>query len=67
LVWSETNQAAKATIYDRAGRLISQQQQLLQTGNNQWRIPVALLATGLYYVEIHTADGVRNTLRWLKE
>jgi hypothetical protein len=67
LLWSSSNQVVKATIYDRAGKLISQQQSQLLPGNNNFRIPVALLATGLYYVEIATADGVRKTLRWLKE
>jgi hypothetical protein len=47
--------------------LISQQQSQLLPGNNNLRFPVVLLATGLYYVEIMTADGVRKTLRWLKE
>lgn len=67
LLWSSINQQAKATIYDRAGKLISQQQSQLLPGNNNLRIPVALLATGLYYVELVTGDGVRKTLRWLKE
>jgi hypothetical protein len=67
LVWSSSNQPMKATIYDQVGKLIGQQQCQMLPGNNNLRIPVGLLATGLYYVEMVTADGVRKTLRWLKE
>lgn len=66
-VYSATNQKVEATITDMSGKLISKQSGQLLQGQNQLSVPVALLAKGLYHITLVTSDGVRETLRWMKE
>jgi hypothetical protein len=66
-VYSASNQKAEAIVTDMSGKLIVKQSSQLLQGQNQFNVPVALLAKGLYHITLITADGVRETFRWMKE
>ncbi len=67
LVYSASNQQARATITDVLGRQIVSQKTDLFTGSNQWKFNSQALAKGMYFINIITNDGVKGTLRFLKE
>ncbi|WP_416439815.1 choice-of-anchor D domain-containing protein [Phnomibacter sp. MR] len=66
-VWSQQNQSVQTSLYDAAGKLIAQQQQQLLRGDNQLKVSISQLPQGTYFLQVQTADGVRQTLRWLKQ
>ncbi len=67
LVYSASGQPAKASITDVLGRQMTTQKTLLQTGINQWRINTGALSSGLYFINIITEDGIKGTLKFIKE
>jgi hypothetical protein len=67
MIWSAGIQTADAALYNNAGQLLSRYPTQLAPGQNQIRIPVQNIPTGIYFLRLQTADGVQKTLRWLKE
>lgn len=66
-LWSQQNQAAQTSLYDASGKLLAQQQQQVLRGDNQLKVAAQQLPQGIYFLQVQTADGVRQTLRWLKQ
>lgn len=66
-LWSQQNQAAQTSLYDAGGKLLAQQQQQLLRGDNQLKVAAQHLPQGVYFLQVQTADGIRQTLRWLKQ
>jgi len=66
-LWSQQNQTAQTSLYDASGKLLAQQQQQLLRGDNQLKVAAQPLPKGIYFLQVQTADGVRQTLRWLKQ
>ena len=66
-LWSAQNQAAQTSLYDASGKLLAQQQQQILRGDNQLKVTTQHLAQGIYFLHVYTADGIRQTLRFIKE
>lgn len=66
-LWSAQNQAAQTSLYDANGKLLAQQQQQILRGDNQLKVTTQHLAQGVYFLHVYTADGIRQTLRFIKE
>lgn len=66
-LWSAHNQAAQTSLYDASGKLLAQQQQQILRGDNQLKVTTQHLAQGIYFLHVYTADGIRQTLRFIKE
>jgi hypothetical protein len=67
LIIAATNQNASCQIADALGRLIMRSETQLQAGQNQWNIQTQMLAKGLYFIQVVTADGEKATIRFVKE
>ncbi len=65
-IYSAVSQKAGVTIFDAGGRLLGSQTTVLRPGNNEWSINLPLLANGIYFLTITTADGLRQTEKWIK-
>jgi hypothetical protein len=57
-IHSAAAQSVDATVYDMSGRLLLRHKGTLAPGANTLRVPVLLLAQGLYRLQLRTADGV---------
>ncbi|MEO0469371.1 MAG: T9SS type A sorting domain-containing protein [Bacteroidota bacterium] len=62
---SSSDQALRIRILDLNGRLITHMNRSLQLGMNQFEIPVASLAAGVYQVQLQTATQTEQ-LRFVK-
>jgi hypothetical protein len=67
IIWSAKIQSAEATIFNSIGQPLGHYQSQLQNGQQQWSIPIMLHTPGLYYLQVKTADGIRKTMRFLKQ
>ncbi len=67
LIFSGSNQSANATVVDALGRRITSGKTKLQAGLNQWKLETGVFTKGLYFITIITADGEKQTLRFIKE
>ena len=66
IIKSGKEQAAGVIISDASGRVMSRQSFRLQAGENKIYIPSSSLVAGIYFIQIITADGQKNTIRFLK-
>ena len=61
-VFSAKPQAAEVVIVDNSGRMVQSHKVNLQTGANNTRIPVTLLAGGMYRMVVKTNDGIQKAV-----
>jgi hypothetical protein len=66
-VVADKTRQLQTSLYDASGKLLAQQQQQLLRGDNQLKVAAQPLPKGIYFLQVQTADGVRQTLRWLKQ
>jgi hypothetical protein len=67
MIISSAEQRAGATLFDASGRTISHYETNLQAGPNRWPIQAPILANGIYFLHVRTADNVEKTLKMVKE
>lgn len=65
-VYSATPQDAFATVVDHAGRVLLRQKIALTKGNNLAPLSVLPLMPGMYRLQLQTADGVQQTMPFVK-
>lgn len=66
-LWSAQNQQAQTRLYDAAGKLLSQQHQQVLRGDNHLKVAAQHLPQGIYFLHVTTADGITQTLRFMKQ
>ena len=64
---SARNQQAGFNLYDMSGHLVTKQVSGLQQGDNSINLSTLMITPGIYNLYVQTADGVRSTLRFMKE
>jgi hypothetical protein len=67
VIFSAKNQEVQVVIVDVIGRRIISEKSMLQTGTNQLHIPTHLITTGMYFMKLFTADGMKETRKFIKE
>jgi hypothetical protein len=66
VLFSSSHQNITFRLLDVSGRIIKTQQLKAQKGMNEWSIEMGHLASGVYFLNITTEDGVISTLRLIK-
>ncbi|CAN5383991.1 hypothetical protein BH10BAC3_BH10BAC3_09760 [soil metagenome] len=64
---SARSQQAAINLYDMSGHLVTKQVSGLQQGENSINISTLMITPGIYNLYVQTADGVKATLRFMKE
>jgi hypothetical protein len=67
IIWSAQSQKAEAIITDVQGRIMDRYATTLAQGTNNWPMRINLSANGIYYLTVHTTDGVRQTIKFMKQ
>lgn len=66
-IQSANNQQFTFCIFDMSGRVVNKQSGSLMTGNNSIHFNSMMITPGIYNMYVQTADGVKATLRFMKE
>ena len=66
-IYSIQSQQVLATLFDAAGRTISEYKSTLIIGENNYPINTTILAKGQYTLHVRTEDGIVANLRFVKE
>jgi hypothetical protein len=67
VIFSANNQAIQVMIVDVTGRKISNEKLMLQAGTNRLSVHTHPLAKGMYFMELVTVDGMKETRKFIKE